>query len=123
MSSDAGTELISTATKDFLSPWGVCRRLTSAYNPVSNGRAEVAIKSIKQFLRSNTDSTGILDTDRFLRAIMQLGKPQPGQQTIPHFIQEGASCPMNSKDCWTIQTICATNISWGGTNNSSAIST
>ena len=72
MSSDEGHEFISTSTKDFLSQWGVRHRLLSAYNPKSNGRAEVAVKSTKQPRQSNIDSTGILDSDCILRAIMQL---------------------------------------------------
>ena len=41
-------------------------------SPSCVGLAEVAVKSTKRLLRSNIDSTVILDTDRFLRAIMQL---------------------------------------------------
>ena len=41
-------------------------------------RAEVAVKMAKRLLWSNTDSSGFLDTDRFLRAIIQLrNTPDP----------------------------------------------
>jgi len=46
-------------------------RLSSAYNPQSNGKAEVAVKSAKRLLLSNTGASGSLDTGRFLRAMMQ----------------------------------------------------
>eukprot|EP00111_Clytia_hemisphaerica_P012274 TCONS_00036043-protein len=72
ISSDGGPEFISNATETFLKKWGVNHRISSAYNPQSNGRAEVAVKSAKRLLRSNTGPGGSLDTDRFLRAMMQL---------------------------------------------------
>ena len=40
--------------------------------PQSNGRAEVAVKTAKRLLMSNTSPTGSLDQDRFLRAMLQL---------------------------------------------------
>jgi len=84
LSSDGGPEFIAHATDDFLSRWGVRHRLSSAYNPKSNGRAEVAVKSAKRLLRSNTDLSGTLDTDRFLRAMMQLrNTPDPDCNTSP----------------------------------------
>ena len=85
LSSDGGPEFVSNSTKDFLSKWGgVHHRLSSTYNPPSNGRAEVAVKSAKRLLRSNTDSSGTLDTDCFLRAMMQLrNTPDPDCNTSP----------------------------------------
>ena len=47
--------------------WGVGHRFLSAYNPKSNGRAEVAVKSAKRLLSANTGPAGSLDTDHFLR--------------------------------------------------------
>lgn len=84
LSSDGGPEFISKTTEDFLSRWGVHHRLSSAYNPQSNGRAEVAVKSAKRLLRSNTGSVGALDTDCFLRAMMQLrNTPDPDCNISP----------------------------------------
>ncbi|XP_066924129.1 uncharacterized protein [Clytia hemisphaerica] len=84
MSSDGGPEFTSGSTQDFLERWGVRHRLSSAYNPQSNGRAEVAVKSAKRLLRSNTGPSGTLDTDRFLRAMMQLrNTPDPDCQLSP----------------------------------------
>ena len=72
ISSDGGPEFVSHASGSFLKQWGVTHRLSSAYNPQSNGRAEVAVKSAKRLLRSNTGPSGSLNSDRFLRAMMQL---------------------------------------------------
>ena len=72
ISSDGGPEFTSAATENFLKRWGVNHRVSSAYNAQSNGRAEVAVKSAKRLLRSNTGPSGSLNTDRFLRAMMQL---------------------------------------------------
>ena len=46
--------------------------ISSAYNPQSNGRAEVVVKSTKRLLRSNTSPSGSLDSDKFLFAMLQL---------------------------------------------------
>jgi hypothetical protein len=70
-SSDGGPEFSSGALREFLRRWGVQHRISSAYNPQSNGRAEVAVKATKRLLRSNVGPTGNLDNDRFLRALLQ----------------------------------------------------
>ena len=72
LSSDGGPEFTASVTADFLKRWGVKSRISSAYNPQSNGRAEVAVKSAKRLLRSNIGPTGSLDTDKLLRALLQL---------------------------------------------------
>jgi len=71
LSSNASPEFVSKVTDSFLSRLGVRHRLSSAYYPQSNGRAEVAVKSTKCLLRSNMGPAGTLDTDNFLRAMMQ----------------------------------------------------
>ena len=84
MSSDGSPEFISTTTKNFLSRCGVPHRPSSAHHLDSNGRAEVAVKSTKRILPLNTDSTKILDTDRFMRAIIQLrNTPDPDCNVLP----------------------------------------
>ena len=57
--------------KKFLAQWGVRIRQSSANYPQSNGRAELAVKSCKRMLRSNTDSNGNLDTARVTKALLQ----------------------------------------------------
>lgn len=72
ISFDEGPELISTATENFLKRWGDHHRLSSAYYPQSNGRAEVAVKSAKRLFRSNTGPSEDLNSDRSLRSMLQL---------------------------------------------------
>ena len=58
--------------------------MSSAYNPRSNGRAEVAVKSMKRLLSDNISDSGDLDTDRFTRAILQFrNTPDPENGISP----------------------------------------
>jgi hypothetical protein len=57
LSSDGGPEFTASLTRDFLKRWGVNHRISSAYHPQSNGRAEVAVKATKRLLRSNIGPT------------------------------------------------------------------
>ena len=70
ISSDRDPEFESNVTADFLRKWSVGHRISSAYHPRSNERAKVAVKSAKRLLRSNIDSSGRLDNDRFLGAML-----------------------------------------------------
>ena len=72
LSSDGGPEFKSSATSDFLRLWGIKHRISSSYNPQSNGRAEVAVKKVKRFLISCIGPSGSLDNDKFLRGMLQL---------------------------------------------------
>ena len=84
LSSDGGPEFVAKATEDFLHLWGVRHRLSSVSFPQSNGRAEVAVKTAKRLLMSNTSPTGSLDHDGFLRAILQLrNTPDPDCNLSP----------------------------------------
>ena len=53
LSSDGGPEFTADSTKKFLKQWDVRHRISSAYFPQSNGRAEVAVKAAKRLLRMN----------------------------------------------------------------------
>ena len=75
--SDGGPEFTASATKEFLSRWGISHRISSAYFAQSNGRAEVAVKTVKRLLMSNTGPTGAIDNDRFLRAMHLRNSPDP----------------------------------------------
>ena len=70
LASDGGPPFDSTAYIRFLKDWGISRRLSSAYFPRSNGRAELGVKSGKRLLMSNLDTTGSLDKDAVSRALM-----------------------------------------------------
>ena len=57
---------------------GIKCRMLSAHHPQSNGRAKLAVKSMKRLLGSCTGSGGNLDTDEFLQAIlMYRNTPDP----------------------------------------------
>jgi len=55
----------------FLLSWRVQLRISSAYFPQSNGRAEAAVKSAKRLLRGNTGPGGSLDSDAAAKAVLQ----------------------------------------------------
>ena len=71
-SSDGGPEYTSHIMKDFMSRWGITHRLSSAYHPQSNGRAEVAVKAMKRLLVDNVDKSGNINTDAVMRGMLQL---------------------------------------------------
>ena len=84
LSSDGGPEFTASATEDFLKRWNIRHRLSSSYLPQSNGRAEVAVKSVKRLLRSNIDPSGSLNTEKFLKAMLQLrNTPDPDCRLSP----------------------------------------
>ena len=63
ISSDGGREFISEEAVAFYDKWGVSHRLSSAYFPQSNGRAEVAVKTTKRLLEDNMNADGSLNND------------------------------------------------------------
>ena len=65
VASDGGPEYTAAATKRFMKDWGVHHRQSAAYNPHSNQRAEVGVKSAKRMLRNN-----LSNTDKFKRALL-----------------------------------------------------
>ena len=69
-SSDGASVFTSTAMHGFMDRWGVEHRVSSAYYPRSNKRAEVAVKSAKRLVMDNLGPKGSLDTDRFARALL-----------------------------------------------------
>ena len=71
LSSDGGPEFSSTVTQRALKQWGTHHRISSVAHARSNGRAEVAVKSMKRLLMDNTGPSGTLNSDEFLAAILQ----------------------------------------------------
>ena len=71
ISTDGGTNLVSEDMRHFFRRWGVDMRISSAYYPQSNGRAEAAVKTAKRLLRDNTGPGGTLDTDKMAIALLQ----------------------------------------------------
>ena len=71
LSTDGGPQFTATQFQSFLKNWGVTHRLSSAYYPQSNGRAELGVKTAKRILENNTNPDGTLDNDKVSRAILQ----------------------------------------------------
>ena len=69
--SDGAKVFTSRAMEEFFDRYGVIHRITTAYNPRSNKRAEVAVKSAKRMIRNNISQTGSLNTDKMTRALLQ----------------------------------------------------
>ena len=72
ISSDGGPEFTAAESLTFYRRWGSHHRLSSAYNPQSNGRAEVAVKSMKRLLEKNIGPDGNLNSDKVVRALLQV---------------------------------------------------
>ena len=84
ISSDGATVYTSEEVKKFLRRFGVKHRLSSAYNPHSNQRAEGGVKAAKRLIKENTGPRGDLDTDRFLAALlMHRNTPSTGTKMSP----------------------------------------
>ena len=71
ISSDGGPEFIAMETQDLFKCFGIKHRLSSAYLPQSNGRAEVAVKMSKRLLEDNMTIDGTLNTNKMVRALLQ----------------------------------------------------
>ena len=67
---DGATIFMSAELKSFFQTWAISHRVSSAYHPSSNKRAEVAVKSAKRLIRENVANNGSLNTDAFTRALM-----------------------------------------------------
>jgi hypothetical protein len=71
IATDGGPQMTSDIFRKRLKAWGIRHRLSSAYNPHSNCRAELAVKVGKKLLRDNMGHGGSLDTNKFMRAVLQ----------------------------------------------------
>ena len=81
LSSDGGSEYTSNAFQEFLKSWSE-HRLSSAYNPQSNGRAEVTVKTMKRLLSNNVGTDGSLNSDTVTRAMLQLRNTPEGDSGL-----------------------------------------
>jgi hypothetical protein len=68
IATDGGPQIMSDVFQKSLKAWGIRNRLSSAYNPHSNCRVELAVKVGKKLLRDNLGHGGSLDTDKIMRA-------------------------------------------------------
>ena len=71
LTTDGGPQMMSADVQAWLRKLDVHHQTSSSYFPHANTRAEVAVKSTKRMLLDNLTRNGGLDTDRFLRAILQ----------------------------------------------------
>ena len=72
VSMDGASNYTSEQITDWLKSWGVkYTRVSSAYYPQSNGRAEVGVKSLKRLLEGNTGPRGSINNDKIAKALMQ----------------------------------------------------
>ena len=84
LSSDGGPEFTAEETKMLLKRWDIIHRLSAAYNPVSNGRAEVGVKTMKRLLEGCIRSDGSLDTDAVVAGLLQYrNTPDPSTGLSP----------------------------------------
>jgi transposase InsO family protein len=70
LASDGGSVYTSSTTQAFLKTWGVTHRVSTAYNPRSNLRAETAVKSMKRLIQQNVGPSGSLNTDQLAMALL-----------------------------------------------------
>ena len=70
LTSDGGPEFAAHSTREFLATWGVHHRISTAYNPHANCRAEVAVKTTKRLISGNTGPGGTL-LNSFFKALLQ----------------------------------------------------
>ena len=71
ITSDGGGEFIGVEFTQFLSRWIIRQRLSSAYKPHGNQRAEVAVKSMKRAIRGRTGQGGSLKTEEVTAALLE----------------------------------------------------
>ena len=71
ISSDGGPQFVSGEFKEFCLAWGIRQRISSAYYPHSNTRAELGVKTLKRLLRDNMGPDGALYSVNFGRAILE----------------------------------------------------
>ena len=62
---------MSAEFREFCATWGMRQRISFAYYPHSNTRAEVAVKTVKRMIRDNLGTDGGLDGVNFARSLLE----------------------------------------------------
>ena len=70
LTTDGASVFTSIQMKSFLSRWGIRHRVSSAYYPRANKRAELGVKSSKRLILDNLGPSGSLNTDKVARALL-----------------------------------------------------
>lgn len=90
ISSDGGPEFTSDRMRSLCRTWGIQHRISSAYHPHSNCRAELGVKTIKRLIQGNTGPNGSLDCDAFRQAMLQYrNTPDPTTGLSPAQLNMG----------------------------------
>ena len=105
---DGGQPFASEEFRAFLKRWGVNHRMSSAYFPQSNGRAEVAVKTTKRLLQENTSRSGHLNTDQVTQALLQyrntpgrrVTRQSPAQIIFGRPLRDGLPTPSHARPEW-----------------------
>ena len=100
LATDGGSSYMAATTQKFLANWGVVHRVSAAYNPRSNLRAETAVKSMKRLIARNIDTKGSLDTDNLSLALLQYRNTpdrdtglSPAQILFARTLRDAVPCP------------------------------
>ena len=80
LSTDGDTRFTSGAMVELLKDFGIKHRISSAYHPHSNTRAELGVKDVKRLLRENVDSDGGINNSRMTAALLTF-KNTPDRDT------------------------------------------
>ena len=90
LSTDGGTNLSSEEMRSFLKKWGVASRISSAFFPQSNGRAEAGVKVAKRAIGDHLGPGGSLETDGVAKALLQYhNTPLHGEKVSPAQLATG----------------------------------
>ena len=82
--SDGATVYTSHEMVQFCKTWGIQQKISSAYHPSANRRAEVAVKSAKRLIRDNVGPGGNLNTNQFAQALLcHRNTPDPSSKVSP----------------------------------------
>ena len=96
LSTDGGPPFKGHEYRTFLQRWDIQPRLSSAYYPQSNGRAELAVKVARKILLGNSEANGDINNEMVARALLQhRNTPLQGIGLSPAQILYGR----NLKDC------------------------
>ena len=84
LSSDGASVFTSAEMAEFRTRWGFKQRISSAYFPRSNKRAEVGVKSAKRLIQDNLSPNGDLNNDKFARSLLiHRNTPDPSTNLSP----------------------------------------
>jgi hypothetical protein len=71
LTTDGGPQFVAGETQRFMEAWGITHRVSSAYVPHGNMRAEAGVKTVKRLVRDNLGPLGSLDTVGMSRALLE----------------------------------------------------